>query len=139
MRRHLVLTIAACQIALGGGAAGETLPCKQDPRIIQQCFAVHGRLSVHANMRPYLWPIGTNRLLGVASPEGAIIMPPELERLFAARIDRQVFGHFEVCPFTRRRPGIMQMVCIAGVTNLTVRDGCSLPRSLRRTATQFSP
>ena len=139
MRRRLVLTIAACQIALGGVAAAETLPCKQDPRIIQQCFAVHGRLSVHANMRPYLWPIGTNRLLGVASPDGAIIMPPELERLFAARIERQVFGHFEVCPFTRRRPGIMQMVCIAGVTNLTVRDGCSLPRSLRRTATQFSP
>src|SRR5215469_1445078 len=73
MRRHLVLTIAASQIALGGGAAAETLPCKQDPRIIQQCFAVHGRLSVHANMRPYLWPIGTNRLLGVASPDGAII------------------------------------------------------------------
>jgi len=74
-------------------------------------------------MRPYLWPIGTNRLLGVANPDGAIIMPPELERVFAARIDRQVFGHFEVCPFTRRRPGIMQMVCIAGVTSLTVRDG----------------
>ena len=123
MRRLLVLTIAASQIALGGVAAAETLSCKQDPRIIQQCFAVHGRLSVHANMRPYLWPIGTNRLLGVASPDGAIIMPPELERLFAARIDRQVFGDFEVCPFTWRRPGIMQMVCIAGVTSLTVRDG----------------
>ena len=37
--------------------------------------------------------------------------------------DRQVFGDFEVCPFTRRRPGIMQMVCIAGASNLTVRDG----------------
>ena len=74
-------------------------------------------------MRPYLWPIGTNRLLGVANPDGAIIMPPELERLFAARIDRQLFGYFEVCPFTRRRPGVMQMVCIAGASNLTVRDG----------------
>jgi len=115
MRRLLVLTIAASQIALGGVAAAETLPCKQDPRIIQQCFAVHGRLSVHANMRAYLWPIGTNRLLGVANPD--------LERLFSVRIDRQVFGDFEVCPFTRRRPGIMQMVCIAGASNLTVRDG----------------
>src|SRR5215469_1071606 len=66
MRRLLALTIAASRIALGGVAAAETLPCKQDPRLIQQCFAVHGRLSVHANMRPYLWPIGTNRLLGVA-------------------------------------------------------------------------
>src|SRR5215471_19572056 len=84
MRRRLVLTIAAFQIALGGVAAAETFPCKQDPRIIQQCFAVRGRLSVHANMRLYLWPIGTNRLLGVASPDGAIIIPAELERLFAA-------------------------------------------------------
>jgi hypothetical protein len=98
MRRRLVLTIAAFQIALGGVAAAETLPCKQDPRIIQQCFAVHGRLSVHANMRPYLWPIGTNRLLGVASPDGAIIMPPELERLFAARIDRAGLRSFRGLP-----------------------------------------
>ena len=89
MRRLLVLTIAASQIALGGVAAAETLPCKQDPRIIQQCFAVHGRLSVHANMRAYLWPIGTNRLLGVANPDGAIIMPAELERLFSVRIARE--------------------------------------------------
>jgi len=123
MRRRLVLTIAAFQIALGGVAAAETFPCKQDPRIIQQCFAVRGRLSVHANMRLYLWPIGTNRLLGVASPDGAIIMPPSSSASLQHGSIGQVFGHFEVCPFTRRRPGIMQMVCIAGVTSLTVRDG----------------
>lgn len=123
MRCLLVLTVAASQIVLGGVAAAETPPCNQHPRIMQQCFTVHGRLSVHANMRPYLWPIGTNRLLGVASPDGAIIMPAELERLFAARIGRQVFGDFEVCPFTLRRPGVMQLVCIARATNLTVRDG----------------
>jgi len=74
-------------------------------------------------MRAYLRPIGTHRLLGVASPGGAIIMPTEIEHIFASlRFDRQLFADFEVCPFTRPRPGIMQMVCIAAARNLKIRQ-----------------
>ena len=119
MRRLLVLTIAASQIALGGVAAAETLPCKQ-------AYSSALRFTAGSRFTRICAPIcGRSEQTGssVLPPDGAIIMPPELERLFAARIDRQVFGHFEVCPFIRRRPGIMQMVCIAGVTNLTVPDG----------------
>ena len=98
------------------------LPCKDDSRLAGQCFVVHGRLSVRANMRPYLWPVGTRRLLGIADPDGEIVMPADLERLFAAHLDRQAFGEFEVCPYSRQRPGIMQMVCIASVRHLVVRE-----------------
>ena len=107
-------------IAMVGFA--ETPACTQNTRLVGQCFTVRGRLSVHANMRPYLWPIGTHRLLGIASPDGAIIMPPEIERIFASPpFDRQLVADFEVCPFTRPRPGIMQMVCIAAARNLKIR------------------
>ena len=49
-------------------------------------------------------------------------MPNEIERIFALpRFDRQLVADFEVCPFTRRRPGTMQMVCIASARNLRIR------------------
>jgi len=106
--------------AIGGIAEAPT--CTQNTQLVGQCFTVRGRLSVHANMRPYLWPIGTHRLLGIASPEGAIIMPNEIERIFASPpFDRQLFVDFAICPFTRRRPGTMQMVCIASARNLRSR------------------
>jgi hypothetical protein len=122
MRRFLLLPAFLAQLALAQAGFAQTPACKGDARLIGQCFVVHGRLSVHANMRPYLWPVGTRRLLGIASPDGAIIMPAELQSLFAAHLDRQAFGDFEVCPFTRQRPGVMQMVCIAAVTHLAVRE-----------------
>lgn len=122
-RQHRVPVIPAvlALIALVRAGPAETPACKEDPRIVGQCFVVHGRLAVRANMRPYLWPVGTRRLLGIASPDGAIIMPAALQSLFAAHLERQAFGDFEVCPFTLQRPGIMQMVCIAAVTHLSVR------------------
>jgi hypothetical protein len=49
-------------------------------------------------------------------------MPLQLKSIFQNRIENQAVGDFEVCPFTRRRPGVMQLVCIAGVSHLTVRE-----------------
>ena len=50
-------------------------------------------------------------------------MLTEIEHIFASPpFDRQLFADFEVCPFTRPRPGIMQMVCIAAARNLKIRQ-----------------
>src|ERR1051326_1993374 len=107
-------------IAVAGFA--DTPASTQNTHLVGQCFTVQGRLSVHANRRPYLWPIGTDRLLGIAGPDGAIIMPPEIARIFASPpFDRQLVANFEVCPFARPRPGTMQMVCIAAARNLKIR------------------
>jgi hypothetical protein len=110
------------QVASAIGGTAEAPTCTQNTQLVGQCFTVRGRLSVHANMRPYLWPIRTHRLFGIASPEGAIIMPREIERIFASPpFDRQLFADFEVCPFTRPRPGVMQIVCIAAARNFRIR------------------
>jgi hypothetical protein len=121
--KFLSFVLAALLFQTGIAMVGfaETPACTQNTHLVGQCFTVQGRLSVHANMRPYLSPIGTHRLLGIASPDGAIIMPPEIERIFASPpFDRQLFADFEVCPFTRPRPGTMQMVCIAAARNLKI-------------------
>ena len=122
--KFLSFLLAALLFHVGNvmGGIAEATTCAQNTQLVGQCFTVRGRPSVHANMRPYLWPIGTHRLLGIASPEGTIIMPTEIERIFASPpFDRQLFADFEVCPFTRPRPGIMQMVCIAAARNLKIR------------------
>ena len=90
--------IAVLQIVSGGLAVAEEPPCRRDPRIVVQCFTVRGRLSIHANMRPYLWPVGTKRLLGIANPQSSAVMPLELEGIFKRRIEDQAIGDFEVCP-----------------------------------------
>jgi hypothetical protein len=108
-------------LLLAGTAAAQN--CKTDPRLVASCFVVHGRITVHANMRPYLWPLGTHRLIGIASPDGAVLWPSELAKVFAdpRNFDKAAYGDFEICPFTRRRPGIMQMACVAGLRHLDVR------------------
>jgi hypothetical protein len=109
--------------AVGPGSAAAEEACKENPRLVGQCFSVHGRLSVHANLRPYLSVRGSGRLIGIASLDGQIIMPAELVGKFEQSVDRQVSGDFEVCPFTRRRPGVMQLGCIAGAKHLTATEG----------------
>jgi hypothetical protein len=115
--------VTALLLAVGSLQAAEKQPCKDDARVIEQCFAVHGRLTVHANLRPYLWPAGTNRLLGIADPDGTSIMPPELDAAFASDPKLAAFGDFEVCPYTREVPGRLRLVCIASVSRLVVREG----------------
>ena len=123
MRRYLRTTLAAgLLVAAGSVQAAERQPCKDDPRVLERCFTVHGRLTVHANMRPYLWPVGTKRLLGIADPDGAIIMPPELETAFASDLNREAFGDFTVCPFTREAAGHLRLVCIESVSRLVLRE-----------------
>jgi hypothetical protein len=109
-------------LLLAGTAAAQA--CRTDPRLVGACFTVHGRIAVQANMRPYLWPLDSHRLIGIANPDGAVLWPLELTQLFAdpRNFDKAAFGDFEICPFTHRRPGIMQLACVAGVTHLRVRQ-----------------
>jgi hypothetical protein len=123
MRALRAALAAGLLIAAGSLQAAERQPCKDDPRVIEQCFTVHGRLTVHANMRPYLWPVGTKRLLGIADLNGTIIMPRELEAAFASDLNREASGDFEVCPFTRETAGRLRLVCIESVSRLVLREG----------------
>lgn len=84
---------------------------------------MRGRLSLY-NGAPTirLWRVGTRRMLGVSgsyAEEGYSSIPKEIE----SRLDweTEVWGDFEVCPFTRQRPGVMQLICVESGKNLTTR------------------
>src|SRR5437867_6152354 len=90
------------------------IPCHSSPDLAGKCFVVHGRLrAFNGNPTFRIWPAGTKRLLGVtgAHPGEEPIMPRDLGVSF----DRDLYADFQVCPFTRPKPGVMQRVCIQSV------------------------
>jgi len=101
----------------GKAIADQVQACRTDPDIVDACFTVHGRLSAW-NGSPTLriWKVGTNRILG--DHEDWPLPEKLAEHL---NWDIEAWGNFEVCPFTKERPGVMQMVCIESASDLVYR------------------
>jgi hypothetical protein len=118
MERFLVLLVMAFP------AFAAAPKCKGNPKVIGDCYSVHGRLTTGADtIRLRLWPIGTKRMLGVtAGPIPDDMDDPILpQRLRINTGDDAIYADFEVCPFTPERKGEMQMVCIESATHLVAK------------------
>ncbi|HUO04296.1 MAG TPA: hypothetical protein VMU16_03765 [Candidatus Binataceae bacterium] len=117
-RGVIVIFVLVC--TCGIATAGE---CAKDKRVVAACYDVHGRIRMYANMRPYLWPIGTKRLLGIfttsEAPDVTYFWPDYVARKVGLQTD--LFGDFRVCPFTPKKEGRMQMVCIDSASNLIAK------------------
>jgi len=97
--------------------------CRQHPQLIGKCFSVHGRLSVYnGNPAFRIRRLGTKRILGVSDQRFALPeyrnIPEELAKQLEG--ENEILGDFLVCPFTRSRPGQMQLVCIESSKNIAV-------------------
>jgi hypothetical protein len=92
--------------------------CTKDFKIVGNCFTVHGRLSVYnGNPSVRLWPVGTQRLLGVLPDE---FSPKQIDGYLG--FGSNVYGDFTVCPITKEISGLMQLVCIDSGKNLVVEN-----------------
>jgi hypothetical protein len=96
--------------------------CKGNPELVARCFEVHGRIRiVNGGPQMRIWRIGTDRILGVLPSEGEIIPDNLSKALDAVGEWPEVYGDFEVCPFTKEKPEEMQMVCIESARHLVSR------------------
>jgi hypothetical protein len=97
--------------------------CKGNPRVVGQCFKIHGRVRVVNGAGTVIWRIGTDRLLEVEDEE---LVPDNFSKAMYKKggvvYGRDVFGDFEMCPFTQGKEGEMQMVCVESASHLVVRD-----------------
>lgn len=97
--------------------------CKGNPKIVAACFSIHARANLGADTVPiYLWPVGTKRRLGVT---GGPTLDDAVEPIYPKNLrfpsnSADVFGDFEVCPFTPRKEGHLQLVCVESATHLVV-------------------
>ncbi len=94
--------------------------CRGNPELVDKCYKVRGRISIN-NGTPGLrmWKVGTKRMLGIVPPEGEII-PMNLQKLI--KWGTEIFGNYEVCPFSKEKAGYMQFVCVESASNLKVID-----------------
>lgn len=96
------------------------LDCKSNPKLADACFLVHGRLTTY-NGTPSLriWPIGSHRLLGIVEDENPLAIPDEIRS--SVGFDKDIYGDYLVCPFTKRTLNAMQLVCVEKVSNYHVQ------------------
>lgn len=99
--------------------------CREHPLLTGRCFTVRGRLSIY-NGAPArrIWKVGTKRVLGISEQRFSVAgyrnIPEDIESKIGQ--DVELFGNFVVCPFTRSRPGEMQLVCIDDGKDLVVKN-----------------
>ena len=95
--------------------------CKANPYQVAPCFTVRGRLMIYVGSpSARIWRIGTKRILGISERYAQVRqMPKSLEEKLKPGV--AIYGDFEVCPFTKDRPGYMQLVCIESASNLVVK------------------
>lgn len=122
MKQTFIVLLLLCLGVCTPGIAGSIDPasgCKVNPAVVDACFSVRGRVSAY-NGTPALriWPVGTNRLLGIVPAENEI-MPENIKGKVS--FQKSVFATLEVCPFTPAHPRVMQLVCIESATNVEVR------------------
>ncbi len=128
-------------IAISAGAAHPQ--CKENVKVVAACFSIHARANIGANSVPiYLWPIGTKRRLGVT---GGPSLDDSIKPIYPSNLRFQssyddIFGDFEVCPFTPEKEGHLQLVCIQSASHLVVvkhesthadQAGCKIDRGDR--------
>jgi hypothetical protein len=97
--------------------------CKGNPKVVDACYSVHGRLSQGADsVALWLWPVGTKRMLGVsAGPRIEDAEDPIWPHGLKLPPDGEIYADFEVCPFTPERKGEMRLVCIESASHVVVR------------------
>jgi hypothetical protein len=121
--------------SLGLAGAAYASECKDDPRVVGECFKVHGRFYGTASTRRRLSPVGRDPLRGrdfsvqyspYNSPPTRMWswIPEVLQRYvddpdFYIRLE--LYGDFEVCRLAPDKPGFMGFICIQSAKNLIVR------------------
>jgi hypothetical protein len=70
-----------------------------------------------------LWPVGTDRLLGVSEGRFEVAGYQDLPQSFRETLDsqREIYADFVVCPFTPNEPGVMPLVCVDSARNVVTR------------------
>ena len=143
MRKRITILLLTATLPLTGAArprsssVGDNTRCRSNPDVVAACFSLHGRMSLwEGSPSLRIWRIGTKRILGVLPSENPIVPAAIRERL---AFGVEFYGNFEVCPFTARKPGSMQMVCVQRASNVVVQswpaEGIGSPRITRLSGT----
>ena len=121
MRRLAHIGLLLFSTLASFAAAEEYRPCAENKLFVGQCWDVRGRVSrYNGNPSVRIWPVGTNRLLGVRESDPPLLPPNLGSALSWLSWDSAIFADLKVCPLTGQREGTMQIVCISSVQNMVI-------------------
>lgn len=116
--------VLPCLVAMMPALASnpDAYQCRSRHDLVGPCWTVHGRLHVYnGSPSARIWPVGTHRLLGVQDQffdgDEESAEPAELRRFGPGAY---IYANFFVCPLTKSKPGVMQIVCISGAKHIRV-------------------
>ena len=114
MRRSTILLVTVL-LASASVDAAEYKACSESPELVGTCWNLRGRVSYfNGNPSIRIWPVGTNRMLGVRESDPPLL-PPELQERLSWQ--SSVFSDLRVCPLSAQQRGHMQIVCVAAAKN----------------------
>lgn len=98
----------------------EKQSCKEHPMLSGPCFKIRGRM-FFSNGTPgiRIWPVGTNRILGIGGLEENENVPDELVQQLSW--ETAMYADFTICPFTNDEPGVMRLICVESAENISIR------------------
>jgi hypothetical protein len=118
----LAAMLGIAPVAASFAASGQE-HCADHFKLKGPCFTVHGRLRVYnGNPSVRIWPIGSHRLLGVATvsddPENPQLPFPLNQGL---DVEAAYFAEYTVCPLGPDVRGEMRYVCLDSIANVVNR------------------
>ena len=100
-------------------------PCHENPNLVGPCLKIRGVLRPWNGTPTYrISRIGTKRILGIEEWSkrlaGYCALPKYLQDTIEVA-HKEIVADFVVCPLTKSRPGVMQMVCVDSATHIVTR------------------
>jgi hypothetical protein len=115
MRWMLIIPLLVLMLR-GPDAFSDEPKCKSNPRVVDACFSVRGRLNYwNGTPSTRIWIIGTHRILGLPGEDGDL---PNNVKAHLHAFGDEITADYLVCPFAKYRKGEMQMVCVQSATNV---------------------
>ncbi len=95
--------------------SADVCSCSGENPVVGSSVKIRGRFSAwNGNPTFRIWVVGTKRILGVRD---GTKLPNNLHALLDD-FDTKIMGDFVVCPLTKPKHGVMQIVCVSSASNL---------------------
>jgi hypothetical protein len=109
-------------LATSTATAEQSVACRNNPKIVAECFTVHGRVTAANGIPLRLWVIGTHRVLAPDDVPPSVLSLLDMGWKEGRPMSISVFGDYKVCPLEGDRPGWMRAVCIESASHLVATN-----------------
>jgi hypothetical protein len=130
LRLGIVVTALITGLALGAHI-GRTAPvqgeppCHENPNLVGPCLRIRGVLRPWNGTPTYrISRLGAKRILGIEEWSKRLAGYCGLPQYLRDTIEighKEILADFVVCPLTKSRPSVMQMVCVDSATHIVTR------------------